>query len=82
MNEKLLKVEVRLRYQEDGLSWEVRPVVTTFEVRRAGLVYVVDLEGGYKITITTAAKAIAIEEDAIEVRWNFQGSNQGHYHFV
>lgn len=81
MSEQLV-VEVKLRRIGDGMNWELRPVVATFTVVKDGGRFIVELEGGYKIGLSTCAKAIAIEEDADEVRWNFQGSSQGHYHII
>jgi hypothetical protein len=74
-------VEVRVRMPDERKLWEDREVYTTFEVVGDPKTHkwMVDLKGGYQVTLSEAVEQIGVAAGAVETRWNFQGSFQGHY---
>lgn len=78
-------VEVKVRVKNDGLSWDNRQSVATFIVEQ------VEPTPGNKEwfhpmsgkTLVEKAKAVGQSYvGAEEIRWNWKGSPQGHYHFL
>lgn len=74
-------VEVRVRRPNDDLDWDTRPVEATFVVapNEDRTLMVVGSTPELRLSEAAARLARGLHPDAIEYRWNFQGSLQGHY---
>lgn len=64
-------IEIRVRRENDGLSWETRPVEVTLNVN-----------GCLQSQIISASKLFGKVHKGVEIRYNYQNNTQGHYHFV
>lgn len=79
MNTELMVVEIKLRFSNELMKWEDRNVFTSFEVIPGNGGYFVALLGETRIRLSEAVMGIAKQQGAVESRWNFKGSLQGHY---
>jgi len=77
--DEMMVVEVKLRFANELMKWEDRKVFTSFKVIPGNDGYFVTLLGGYRIRLSEAVAGIAKQQSAVEARWNFKGSLQGHY---
>lgn len=68
-------VEIRVKIQNDGLSWEERPVVAKLNLDFAK-------DGGHAVKCMTSIAKKMIGKDLKEIRWNWEESYQGHYIFI
>lgn len=78
-----LKVEIKVRKPDDRLNWEQRPVIATLVVWRddkdGGLLYVPIQFEYVQLSVACELVVRATQPDTVEYRWNFAGSDQGHY---
>lgn len=74
-------VEVKVKVKGDGLTWDTREVIGQFHaVEIAPKAWVHDMT---RVPHIEKAKAIGrAYVGAEEIRWNWKGSPQGHYHFL
>jgi hypothetical protein len=84
----LRKVEIKVRTSFNPTGWEALPVAATFMVEElpteTGTLLVVEGSNPpmrLSEAVSSLAKSI-YPENGEEVRWNFEGSLQGHYHFL
>lgn len=83
-------VEVKLRFSNEIMKWEERSIHTTFEVipgngpDRTNIWVTAEPLFVGKTRIPLSEKVAQIREaaGAVESRWNFKGSDQGHYTFA
>lgn len=74
------KIQIRLRYEGDNGGWNVRPVFCSVYVTKG-----IEEQGIENMTgkpIADYVNGIGLAAGAVEARWNFEGSPQGHYHFM
>lgn len=75
-------IEVKVRFSNEIMKWEDRQVVTTFEVINVDYPGKMVFSVYPRITLSEKVEKIGRELGAVETRWNFQNSPQGHYAFV
>lgn len=72
-------VEVKLRFSNEIMRWEDRSVHTTFEVINVDYPGKMVFSDSPRVTLSEKVAEIGREAGAVETRWNFEGSLQGHY---
>lgn len=75
-------VEVKLRFSNEIMKWEDRSVAATFEVFNVDYPGKMVFSDSPRVTLSEKVAQIGRERGAVETRWNFVGSDQGHYDVV
>lgn len=75
-------VEVKLRFSNEIMTWQFRQVIAVFEVFSDEYPGKMFFSTDPRVTLSEKVEQIALERGAVESRWNFVGSDQGHYHYV
>jgi hypothetical protein len=80
-NDILHTVEIKLRFSNELMKWEDRRVAATFTVTTTGGAEWIDPKTRKVVDIVKQVKKTMKQAGAVEARWNWQGSPQGHYTF-
>lgn len=68
-------VEIKGRVENDGLSWEERPILVKINLNFTK-------DGGHAVKCMTSIAKKMIGGNLREIRWNWENSPQGHYIFI
>jgi hypothetical protein len=82
-----MKVQIKLRFENELMEWKDRSIHAEFEVIPGnGNCWISEADHamgfGKRVTLSEKVNYIAQGAGAIESRWNFENSNQGHYSFT
>ncbi len=64
-------IEIKVRRENDELTWETRKVEVTLNVN-----------GQLQSSVVSASKLFGKVHKGVEIRYNYKNSPQGHYHSV